>query len=263
MRFLISAVLIVIGIQSQAKANILNSTTCSINYSISNSGSTDCSIAGPGDPQARASATSIGSVTLPDSASGTLSLAVNQSVESNAGWTVEGFVDALATATSTIHVNLYTEGAMRDGWVQVSSASLWERASEGFTGHAALSLGDYYGGCGDDPMATCYFGNILLGDPSFSYRFPFTLGSSFELDFTQTFYADANPFTGWSHSIGQTAFNFEFFEADGSTPVMVYDPPGPASAPEPATFLLAALPLLGILGLRKLVLSRVDIDRSC
>jgi hypothetical protein len=253
MKVLIAGLLLLAGIQFELRGDVVSSTTCSILYSASASGATDCSITGTGEWPAEASATSTGSVALPTSASDPLSMTVSQSVEAHTGTSEWFTVNALATATTSIHVNLYTEGAVRDGYVEVSSPTMWTVAPDGFTGRASLSLGSYNGGCGGGGMdANCYFGNILLWSPTVNYKLPFTLGNDFALDFTQTFNGDANMFSGATEGFGQTVFNFQFFEADGITPVMVFDPPGAASAPEPSTWSLAILPLVGLALWRRL-----------
>jgi hypothetical protein len=150
---------------------------------------------------------------------------------------------ASASASISVHIDSYTLGAVRPGILQVQ----WSPIPAG-------SYGDFFPAAGfsiEDPLVyndsftqNCsgINGTNCYGPGPARPPIPFELGTSFTFDSFATVWADSMDGVGGGYN--GMLVQFRFFEADGVTPVLSYDPPLYA-APEPRN--LAAVGLFGLL----------------
>jgi PEP-CTERM motif len=139
----------------------------------------------------------------------------------------------------SISATLYTTGPARLGFVTVSSVDFWLLDQlGGANGNVAWSLGSINGGCSGAGLNSLCTGTG-------SYTLPFNLGTSFQFMETGTLAISPDPVVQL-FGTGNASLNlqFQFFEADGVTPVQVFET---ASVPEPKSLALIALGLLGLL----------------
>jgi hypothetical protein len=136
-----------------------------------------------------------------------------------------------AASSATITLDLDTAGSARPGVVLID----WNASTNGCCGmgggSVSYNLGSGIGGnCGAPPATVC----------SYSVFEPITLGSDFAFTETEQFTAT----TLDEHEGGslQANLSLQFFEANGETPVDVFE------TPEPGPLGLAAVGLLFLLG---------------
>jgi hypothetical protein len=163
-----------------------------------------------------------------------------------------------ATSTSAFLVTLETAGPARSGYLAISNLQLSATgtADDAWTDNFAISIGSLSASCsqyGSMPILNC--GPVALYRSR--YLLPVTIGEG--QTFVLMLSAQANSTTGWFDewdAISATAnLTLGFLEADGTTPVTMYDPPNAAAVPEPATwgFLGAGLALCGFARFRNRV----------
>lgn len=156
-----------------------------------------------------------------------------------------------ATANAAVTYQLSTLGAVRPGVLTyLGSFSNWAVGAGDDSGQISASLGTLSGLCGGEQP----FCSGLLGSPA-SRSVPFTLGTSFALQFSELLTSNGDPFVeGPGFASGTASFRFQLFEADGTTPVTVY------AAPEPGTLGLLLLSSLGF-GLAVFRANRVRLSK--
>ena len=142
-----------------------------------------------------------------------------------------GFAPFSASATVAITADLYTTGPVRQGYVEVSGGSQTGDGGDG-GGNSSYSVGSAMSSfC---PVNSSCYGT--LG----SRLVPIQLGTSFTFTETQSANGETDPTDFLGDGLANTSETFTFFEADGVTPVTVFDS---SAVPEPATWPLFALGL--------------------
>ncbi|HZQ54226.1 MAG TPA: PEP-CTERM sorting domain-containing protein [Bryobacteraceae bacterium] len=156
-----------------------------------------------------------------------------------------------ATSASTFLATLRTAGPTRSGYLELTNLQLGATGTndDAWTDNFTISIGPLSASCsqyGSMPISNCgpidlYQSRTLL---------PLTIGEG--QTFVLMLSAQANSTTGWFDewdAVSATSnLTFGFLEADGTTPVTMYDPPNAAAVPEPAAwgFLGAGLVLCGL-----------------
>jgi hypothetical protein len=213
------------GIGSMS-AEAVTATTCTAG-SQSVSDPAHCSVGG-GDTFANATVTINNLTSVPSKGSFTESI-LDLSESAAAQNT-----DTSASATTNISYQFLTQGPVRQGQLQVIGFGDWDVAP-GYnnSGIASASLGSLTGSCSSSfgPARCSGLLNYPTGNSSV---IPFTLGTSFVLNFSEIFAASA-VFNENSSLSGRTVLDFKLFEADGKTPVAI------SATPEPSSFSLLLL----------------------
>lgn len=215
-------------VSTSFSAAITLSTTCTSSGEI-NTGVASCNISdGVGSGQAQASASL--------SVSGNI-LSLDAHTWANALPGISsGFSQAQFSASSNVavSVNLFTNGPLRLGYVEISGGSQTTAAGFG-SANISASVGTALNlGCGVNQ--SCYsLSNTLQ---------PFELGTSFTFSQTQHSTGQSDIIQNQGDSVANTSETFTFFEADGVTPVAVFD--AASAVPEPAAWTLFALGLAGL-----------------
>jgi hypothetical protein len=167
------------------------------------------------------------------SASVTVSGAVSLSAETEASG-VQGGIRGIgassnATASADVQLNLNSAGPLRPGLLEVTLSQLaWQVPYAGSLSET-LTIGSV---------------TYTLSSASLAgFSLPVELGTAFGLDLMQSISLQASAFSGFSSAAIGSAISLAAFEADGSTPVALFDPPAVLAAPEPGTgwFLLLAV----------------------
>lgn len=242
-RFLISAFLVSIGI---AKGDVITSVTCAANGYSSISNAAQC-VQGTGlayGPGVEARGAVSATVSMPNVPSNYLTADISESVSEVPALGLNMVGPSSAWATASISLNLSTLGPVRQGFLQIYAPTLsWIDAPEGYSGQMNLSLGSITGSCQSAGSLTCRIGTYYLAANG-TLLLPFTLGDSFSFQITESDSVNGDVDSGDSEGTDQTAISFRLLEADGATPVALYDPP--ATAPEPATFGILSLGVAGL-----------------
>ncbi len=195
-------------------------------------------------PAVEANSAVSATLSLPGAPSNYLTAAVSESVSEVPFLERNGVGPSSASASASIDLNLFTGGPVRQGLLELYLPTLsWIDAPEGYSGQMDLSLGSITGYCQSAGTLTCNVGTYYVVANN-TLLLPFTLGESFAFHFSQSdsVYGDIN--SGDSEGTDQTTIAFRLLEANGETPVALYDPP--LSAPEPASFGILGLGIAGI-----------------
>lgn len=144
-----------------------------------------------------------------------------------------------AASASTFLATLETAGPTRSGYLEFTNLQMGATGTDdgAWTDNFAISLGSLSASCsqyGSMPISSC--GPIDLYRSR--YLLPVTIGAG--QTFVLMLSAQANSTTGWFDewdAVSATSdLTFGFLEADGTTPVTMYDPPDAAAVPEPGTW---------------------------
>jgi len=151
-----------------------------------------------------------------------------------------------STVNTTLADRFTTAGPERQGYVVPSITGLaWDISSGQSTANTTVRLGNLSGGC--IAPGFCSFPNNgrLIGPGTQTEYVPFTLGTPFDFAESMTLF---NTFD--SGSFITTDLQFNFFEADGATPVQILDASDMpcTDAPEPASLAMVGLSPFVLLG---------------
>jgi hypothetical protein len=225
-----------------ASADVLTNVTCQVGTNPPVSNTSNCSInATNSQPSARASI-AVNQVTAIPGGGLSAPLVVNLSglaaatPLSNIGSGPN--VGSRATANASVTDQISTLGPVRQGVLTYfGSFSNWQVGPADDSAQFSVSLGSLSGSCaGVQPFCS----GPLLGSPV-PRSVPFTLGNRFSFNFSEIFTASGDPFVqGPGFASGTASFGFQFFEADGTTPVALY------AAPEPGTLGLLLISFVGL-----------------
>jgi hypothetical protein len=154
-----------------------------------------------------------------------------------------GVPDAASAANgqNRIHIDFITPGPERAGILEEQWLPVWSGNPGDFEGAATYTIGNYSGGCGGGGNPNC------TGPTPKSSPIPFELGTAFTFDSWN--WLEAGTSQGNSAGYAGIDLQLRFLEADGLTPVIAID--RTESLPEPATFALIGLGLLGCGWLRR------------
>ncbi len=223
-----------------AAADVITNVTCQVGANPAISNASNCSVnATNSQPSARAgvavnqvSVVSGGGLSTPFAVNVTgLAAAVPLS---NIGSGPN--ISSNSTANATVTYDLSTLGPVRPGVLTyLGSYSNWQVGSGDDSAQISVSLGSLSASCsGIQPFCSGALSSLV------PRSVPFTLGNSFAFQFAESFAAYGDPLVEGPGSAGGTAaFTFQLFEADGTTPVVLY------AAPEPGTLGLLLLPFFG------------------
>jgi hypothetical protein len=223
-------------------ANVVTSATCQIGTNPIVSNPAACSINPTNSqPSARASVAVNQLTTIPDGgllAPFTATLTGLASAIPLSNIATGPNIASSAIANATVTYQLFTQGPVRPGIITFTgSYSNWLVGAGNNPAQISASVGSLSGSCtGIQPFCN----GPLLGAPV-PHSVAFTLGNSFGFQFMEMFQAFGDPFSeGPGFASGTAFFTFQFFEADGRTPVAIY------AAPEPGTLELLFASFVGL-----------------
>jgi len=219
-------------VSSAFSATITLNTTCNSASQTVNGGG-NCGVSdGIGYGKAQASATiSIGG--------NVVSLNAQTSAAAAPGVPPGGFYTPFSGAASvTITADLFTTGALRSGFVRVNGQTTSGVGGAG-TARADYSLGS--------ALSLSCSGNLTCGGPIQALSvMPFQLGTAFIFSDFETAIGSSDPVELLGDAFANSSETFTFFEADGITPVSVFDAAAVTVAPEPTSWGLFVLGLAGL-----------------
>jgi hypothetical protein len=215
------------------KASLVTSVTCSAEGQPTVTASSVCSKGQVNTfPNGWAIATSNSGFAI---AGNTLSVRINEATDASEDRSQNTIVIFSATASADLHLNLYTLGPVRPGYIVARLDAPMQFISPGLSeGTVRYTFGPYSDAC------SASIGALHCSSISFfelSVAFPFTLGEGFTLNIDQLLTASGS-ILGRATSVTNYSYTFQLFEADRATGAVL------AEVPEPAT-----LGLLGISGL--------------
>jgi hypothetical protein len=161
------------------------------------------------------------SVSLPSNLSGAAVIDANSTASAIEN-TIRGIATtATATSSANIGVTFDTTGPVRNGLLELTFAQLgWTPPVNGYT-YESLSVASY---------------SVNPDGTSFTVWIPIQLGTDFSFDYQQSLIAISSGLS--SGDIDSQIFLLAF-EANGATPVGLFDPPSPSATivatPEPAS----------------------------
>jgi MYXO-CTERM domain-containing protein len=196
-----------------------------------------------------ASASSSASVVLQQNASDWLTISMVNNVR-----TIDGAVylnvppnqtsaPSFAGATSSIHIEFFTEGLPRPGYLEWQWTPIWQGNPGDWYPSVDYTIAQYGGACHASNATNC------VGPGIHAPLMPFELGTSFNFDSTSSLYADS--VDGNSSGYDGMLLQFRFLEADNQTLALAIDPDPVADAPEPSTAALGLLSLAAVLVIRQ------------
>jgi PEP-CTERM motif len=233
---------------------ITNSVSCGAIGFPSTTGTTFCEAglaSSPISPQYNppyGSASSSASVQLQQQASDQLVINILSSATSRDGlsWyqTQGQYLDraisapGFASAETTLHIDLSTDGPQRQGIFTMQVTPIWQGGFGDTSAMATFSIGSHHYTCAGAGSSSpnCDTPGIFSTDP-----LTLMLGTSFTFDSDVKFSNEAD--NGNQNGFAGLLLKFNFYEADGITPVLAIDPPD--SVPEPATWGFMGLASLG------------------
>ena len=212
-------------------ASTVTSVTCASPGVSLGTGTTICDAQGT-NGYASAGANAV--VILPTSASGPAMVDAT-STATSLETTSHGFT-AIATATSSDDISIIfdTVGPVRNGLLELNFAqNTWTHSANAIL-HESLAIGSYSTNPNGSNLASVWI--------------PIQLGKNFGFNYVQSILAISDAFTGMTTADIDSQISLLAFEANGSTPVQLYDPPGsPTFTPEPASLgMIVAGALLGV-----------------
>jgi hypothetical protein len=147
------------------------------------------------------------------------------------------FVTSYAIDAAEINVTLSTSGPVRSGYLGLSFPQFGSvptlGTSDGWSNTATLSIGNFQASCfNSSAVEYCTAPDLYVLDSGATALVPFTLGQTFALDFTLRNEAYSGLISGFASGGFAGTVEVRLFEADGVTPVPLYD------VPEPGTFAL-------------------------
>jgi hypothetical protein len=169
------------------------------------------------------------SVSLPTSASGAGVISAD-STASALETTIRGLTaTATATASANIGITFDTTGPVRNGLLELTFDQLtWTPPANGYT-NESLSVASY---------------SVNPDGSNVSVWIPIQLGTDFSFEYQQSLTAISSGLTSGEID---SQISLLAFEANGMTPVQLYDPPGPSLlTPEPAS--IGMMMAAGVLG---------------
>ena len=186
-----------------------------------------------------AQANSAVSETLQQTANDSLSISFHESVMAIPDLGATNSSVSQSQANASVHINMYTEGPVRPGVLQiVLTEQSWVASTDGFTGVVWYQIGPWSGECRG-------WTGMCWGVPGENAPpIPFELGTAFSFDAAVSLADYASNLTGFASGRADVLMQFRFFEADGVTPVIAYDPP---SVPEVNSGYLVGLAGVGFL----------------
>lgn len=144
---------------------------------------------------------------------------------------------ASASASINVHIDSFTLGQVRPGILEVQWTPIWGVGYGDMQASAGYSLEDplLYNG---SFAGSCYGSYASCSGPGIhAPPIPFQLGTSFTFDSYALL--NASTIDGVASGYDGLLLKFRFYEADGITPVLSYDPP--TSVPEPGSLLLGVV----------------------
>ncbi len=195
-------------------ADTVTSVTCATFGTPLVSNASSCYAAGS---NAYSQATSSGSVTVAST------VLVSEETEASG---LQGGIRGIgatsnASASADIQVNLASAGSVRQGLLEVTLTQLaWQIPYSGSLSEE-LTIG-----------SNTY---TLSGTSLPEFSVPVELGTAFGLDLMESLSLQASVFSGFSSAAIGSDVSVAAFEADGSTPVALFDPPGIVATPEPGS----------------------------
>ena len=250
------AILFLFAITLSADTVITNSVQCQATGFPTTTGNTFCeaglssSNIAPPYPPPYGTASSSASVQYQTTASDPLTINILSSATSRDGiawYHAQGLylnyvltVPGYASADTTVHVDLKTDGPVRQGIFKMEVTPIWQGGYGDTNVHAAFSLGNYHYTCGGSNAVNCDTPGILSTTP-----LTLTLGTVFSFD--SDAHSSNSSIDGNQSSFAGLLLKFDFFEADGVTPVLAEQA---APIPEPRNMASA-----GIVGLLLLILA--------
>jgi hypothetical protein len=192
-------------------------------------------------PYGYANAEATGAVTLPQTAQDSATISVDTNASALAFGIRGQYLTSTANSKSDISIMFNSLGAVRAGLLEVNiDQTAWNSPINGMMGQN-LAIDSY--------LYTCPNPCAAAGLPT-SFWLPIALGADFAFNYSQEITVTSGSQSGVSSSDIATQIVMLAFEADGKTPVQLFDPPGPVThalvVPEPATvaFVVAGVLLL-------------------
>jgi len=139
-------------------------------------------------------------------------------------------------ASVTITANLFTTGPVRQGYVLISGQSQTGNGGVG-GGNVNYSIGPFLNmGCSVFQVCSLGLGTDLV---------KIQLGTDLAITELTTAFGETDPFEAQGDGLANTAETLKFFEADGLTPVSVFDTDA-VVVPEPSVLGLLILSFAGL-----------------
>lgn len=209
-----------------ALADSVNAVSCSTPGAGLVTGTVSCSAALYG----YANASSTSSVALPSSIGQPLEIDADGSASALLGGARGISALSMAESTTDVTLNLDTAGSVRNGLLALNfQQSSWTTPGFGSISEL-LTIGSY---------------SVSPDGQNLSILIPIELGTDFSLSYVDSILANGDAASGLSSGAIGTSLSLAAFEADGSTPVDLFDPPSSVVAtPEPASFGVTAVGLV-------------------
>jgi len=210
-----------------ALADSVNAVSCSTPGAGLVTGTVSCSAALYG----YANASSTSSVTLPSSIGQPLEIDADASASALLGGALGISAFSMAESTTDVTLNLDTAGSVRNGLLALNfQQSSWTTPGFGSISEL-LTIGSIY--------------SVSPDGQNLSILIPIELGTDFSLSYVDSILANGDAASGLSSGAIGTSLSLAAFEADGSTPVDLFDPPSSVVAtPEPASVGVTAVGLV-------------------